>query len=131
MKKPISIEQRHKIDEFLESIYPEAKKTAEDLVSVIDNRTQIRGFETMVASVTRFSDVINYVKNQAGKDNKKKDWALIAPGLLRELEKLEKKAEEIGGDYPGLILAIKMKLVRGWTRQISTHYLFQKCLTGR
>ncbi len=133
MRKPMSIKQKQDIDEFLESFYPKAKKIGEDLVSVRLKKTQVRGFETMVASVTRFSDVVNYVKNQAGKDNKKADkadWSLIASDMLNHLEILENKAKEIGEGDPGLVLAIKMKLARGWARQVSTHYFYQESLTG-
>ncbi|MDM8539430.1 hypothetical protein QUF70_21965 [Desulfobacterales bacterium HSG17] len=117
------------IDLFLEEIYDDSKKAGEEMAEVGLGKAQIRGLETMILSTTRFSEIMNYIKNQAGKDNKMK-WAIVAPGLIKRLEKLEEKAEELGKNDPSLCLAIKMKLARGWEKQVISHCLYQLLLMG-
>jgi ribosomal protein L11 len=118
------------IDQFLEDFYEKSKEAASQLCSVDMGKTQIRGFETIVTSATRFSQIVNYIKNQAGKDNKKK-WSVAAPLLLGQLEDLEKKASELGQNDPMSVLDIKMRLARGWASQVVAHCLYAKMLEER
>ncbi|CAN2041388.1 conserved hypothetical protein [Candidatus Magnetomoraceae bacterium gMMP-15] len=174
------------IDLYLESIYTQSENAGNQMYQAGLKNTQIRGLETLVTSTTRFSEVINYIKNQTGKD-KKRQWTQVAVLLLSQLKKIEKNAEdsykiteisldklkmeflpedlidklkklkkepystkdlflynleknissEILDDYKSLILKhaqmqigtvldIKIRLARGWVKQIVTHYLYKK-----
>jgi len=116
-------EKLMKIDDFLEGFYDQSKKAGDRLCSVKLGKTQIRGLETIVASSTRFSQILNYIKNQAGKDRKKK-WSETAPLLLKQLDQLEAFANGMAQDNPAAILEIKMRLARGWAGQVAAHYLY-------
>ena len=119
----IDLDTLRKIDLYLEELYPESVKSGQKLT--ILPTAQIRNLENIVNSATRFSEVKNFIKNQAGKDTKNK-WKSIAKDILDQLDSIEKKAKEMGMDDPGRILDIKMRLVRGWARQVVTHYLYKK-----
>jgi hypothetical protein len=113
------------IDLHLEEIY-ETEATqmlGKKMVQVGLKSSQVRGLENLVMSTRRFSEIVNYVKNQAGKDSKGQ-WPQIVNELLKQLEQLEGKAKEIGKGDPGLILEIRKRLARGWVKQIVAHYLF-------
>jgi ribosomal protein L11 len=118
------------IDRFLEDFYPQSKEAAGKLSSVDLGKSQIRGFETIVTSSTRFSQIVNYIKNQAGKDNKQK-WSVVAPLLLEQLDQLEKSATEMAAEEPVMVLDIKMRLVRGWAGQVVAHCLYVSSQPGR
>ena len=111
------------IDLCLEAFYEDSMKAGNEMASADLSRAQIRGLETLITSATRFSEILNYIKNQVGKDKKGK-WQRIGSLLLDQLEALEKKANEMGKDVPGVILDIKLRLARGWARQVVTHCLF-------
>ncbi len=113
----------HAIDLFLEDIYEDSITAGNQMVSSGLKNSQIRGLETLITSTSRFSEVINYIKNQTGKD-RKITWLNVGPLLLEQLEKLEEKANELGAGDVDKILAIKMKLARGWAKQVVCHYLF-------
>ncbi|OQX24706.1 MAG: hypothetical protein BWK80_19400 [Desulfobacteraceae bacterium IS3] len=115
------------IDLYLEEFYPKSIEAGNQLARVKFDKTQVRGLETLVASTNRFSEIMNYIKNQAGKEKKDdKKWSRVAPLLLGQLEELEKKAKQLGGEDISAILGIKMRLARGWIRQVVTHYLYEK-----
>ncbi len=113
------------IDLFLEQIYGDSKQMGDELAAVGLGKTQLRGLETLITSTSRFSEIINYIKNQAAKDTKKTTWIRVAPGVIRQLEALEVKAQEIGSGDPSLVLDIKMKLARGWGKQVIFHCLYK------
>jgi hypothetical protein len=113
------------IDLFLESIYPASINTGKMLAEIDLKKSQARGLETIVASVSRFSEIINYIKNQAGKDTKNQ-WPGIAVVMLAQLESIEKKAIEIGGNDTAKTIEIKLKMARGWVKQIIANYLYAK-----
>jgi len=117
------------IDLQLETIYETGKSQnlGQRMVKVGLGPSQIRGLETLALSARRFSEIINYIKNQAGKD-RKDQWSKIADEVLDHLAQLEKKAKEIGGEDPGVILDVKIRLARGWVKQVVSHYLFQDSL---
>ena len=117
------------MDLFLEEIYGDSKSAGQGMADVNLGKSQVRGFESMLTSTSRFSEIINYIKNQAGKDTKGA-WSSVAPGLLVQLERLENKAEVLGKDDPSLILQIKIKLVLGWGKQVIAHCLYQRMLMG-
>ena len=114
------------IDLYMEEFYPQAKEAGEKMAEVKLAKAQIRNLETIITSVTRFSEVINYIKNQAGKDKSRKDktWILIAPLLLGQLEQLEKKASQMANNNPEILLDIKMRLARVWAKQVVAQYLY-------
>lgn len=114
-----------KLDLHLEKIYPQSVQLAEEMkASGLDSKSQLRGFETLVNATSRFSEIINYVKNQAGKDRRTNNWRKVAPKMLEQLEELEKQAHAIAGNDPEKILAVKLRLVRGWARQVVCHFLY-------
>lgn len=127
---------RRAIDVYLEDFYEKgrSKDAGEQMARVKLTMAQVRGFETLAASTPRFSEIINYIKNQAGKEPKAKgQWGQVAPGLLSQLEDLEKKAMELGDKDPEKVAPIKLKLARAWAAQVVTHYLFcnaQRKATG-
>ncbi|MBI2840799.1 MAG: hypothetical protein HYX75_20975 [Acidobacteria bacterium] len=132
-RRPVSDEMLGKIDIFLEQVYPESVKLADAIVAAgLDTKSQLRGFETLVNATTRFSEIINYIKNQAGKEKKKAGgaggWAKVAPALLDQLSSLEQEAHRIGAGDPGAVLDLKLRLARGWAKQVVAHYLYGSAL---
>ncbi len=111
------------IDLYLEEFYPNSVNAGNQMASADLRMAQIRGLETLVTSVTRFSEIINYIKNQTGKD-KKNTWVRVGSLLLGQLEQLEKEAGGMGNNDPTVTLEIKMKLARGWAKQVVAHYLY-------
>lgn len=121
----LSPETLKAIDLHLEALY-ESKTTidiGQKMADVEFKSSQIRNLENLVMSTKRFSEIINFIKNQTGKDKKGK-WTLIADTLLHQLEDLEDKAKEIGKDNPSIIFEVKKRLARGWVKQIVAHYFF-------
>jgi hypothetical protein len=115
------------VDLFLEEFYPQGCEAGMELHRADMEMTQIRGLESLIVSTRRFSEVINYIKNQAGKGtSKSRKWRQVAKTLLDQLGRLETKGAELGGDDPALVLEAKLRLVRGWGKQVVTHYLFEQ-----
>ncbi len=115
------------IDLFLESFYPEGKKAGRLLADQEMKMTQVRGLENLAVSTRRFSEIINFIKNQAGKTGKGAEkWRLVAVPLLEQLDLLQKKADELGGDDPEAVLDARLRLARGWVKQVVAHYLFEQ-----
>jgi archaellum component FlaC len=125
----LSLETLNAINFQLEALY-DSKKTiniGQKMADIKSNtqrfNTQIRNLENLVMSTKRFSEIINFIKNQTGKD-KNGQWPLIADTLLHQLEELEDKAKEIGKDNPNITFEVKKHLARGWVKQIVAHYFF-------
>ncbi|MDM8525791.1 hypothetical protein QUF80_20660 [Desulfococcaceae bacterium HSG8] len=114
-----------KIDLYLEEIYPQSIIAGNEMADTGLRNTQIRGLETLVTSASRFSEIINYIKNQVGKDKKGK-WLKVGSLLLEQLGKIEDKANKMGNEDPAKILEIKMKMARGWAKQVVAHYLYSE-----
>lgn len=114
------------IDQYLEEFYQRSIKAGEKMAEVDLKNAQIRGLEKVITSVSRFSEIINYIKNQAGKEKKEKKWSEISTLLLEQLDLLEARAIELGENNPAKTLDIKMRLARGWAKQVVAHYLFTK-----
>lgn len=123
--KPETLEE---IDLYLEDFYPKAVIAGNEMARAELLTAQIRGLETLVTSTSRFSEIINYIKNQIGKD-RRGQWFQAGPLLLEQLEQLEKKADEIGRGDAGTTLKVKLRLARGWAKQVTTHYLFSRSQT--
>ena len=124
----IPTDKLDQIDLLLETTYPNAKDAGNQMAALMDGKkfgmSQIRGLESIIVSATRLSEILNYIKNQTGKDRNNL-WPRVAPTLIEQLEGLENSAIEIGADDPSLVLAVKMKLARGWGKQVITHCLYQ------
>ncbi|MFH1114075.1 MAG: hypothetical protein V1792_09165 [Pseudomonadota bacterium] len=119
--------QLRAIDQFLEEYY-EGGKTQEagELMAVNGmKKSQLRGLENLIVSTTRFSEIVNYIKNQVGKEKRDDTWRKIGPKLLTQLEDLEVKAMEIAGEDPARRLQVKLHLAKGWARQVVAHYLYK------
>jgi hypothetical protein len=115
------------IDIFLEEYYTRSKEAAEIMVNSNLGMAQVRGLETLAATTSRFSEIINYVKRQTGKDTKN-EWTKLGPKLISQLEELEKKAEELSKDNVDSCLDIKLLLARGWVNQVVCQYLYEKTI---
>ncbi|KPA14382.1 hypothetical protein MHK_005403 [Candidatus Magnetomorum sp. HK-1] len=120
-----------KIDLHLESLYEKnyatnSKNNIGKIMAEVDlGSTQVRGLERLTLSSTRFSQTINYVKNQAGKEKKnKKKWSIVAEKLIPQLEELEKEAHKIGENVPATVLEVKMRLSRGLIKMIVANYYY-------
>jgi hypothetical protein len=113
------------VDLYLDAFYPRSKNAGDELAKVKISTAQIRGLETLVTSTTRFSEILNYIKNQAGKERKERKWSKIAPLLIGQLEELEIEAQRLGQE-PRKILDIKLRLAKGWAKQVVTNYLYEK-----
>lgn len=113
------------IDLFLEDFYPQSKLAGQELKQARMDHTQVRGLENLVVSTRRFSEILNYIKNQAGKSsNAAKKWQKVAGLLLNQLATLENKGKELGDEDPELIMESKLRLARGWIKQVVSQYLF-------
>jgi len=119
------------IDLFLEDYYPKASEAGEKISACRMDKTQVRGLENLIVSATRFSEVINYIKNQVGKEREKNKWKEVGPMLLSQLQDIEIKAGDIAGDNPMERLDVKLRLLRGWARQVVAHYLYKDRDEGR
>ncbi len=115
------------IDVFLEGYYTKSIEAAKIMASDLPGKTQARGLETLTATTSRFSEIINYVKRQTGKDTKN-EWTTLGPKLISQLEDLEKKAEELSKDNVDSCLDIKLLLARGWVNQVVCQYLYEKTI---
>jgi len=100
-----------KIDVYLEKLYEKNYAAGKEnnlgklMAETGLGSTQIRGLEQLIFSATRFSQVINYIKNQAGKEKKEKSqWTKIAPKLINQLSELEQEAYRIVQNYPAINL---------------------------
>lgn len=113
------------IDLALEDYYIKAIEAGEAMAEH-DFKTQVRGLENLIVSTTRFSEVLNYIKNQFGKETNDRKWLTVGPVLLGQLEELETKAKEIAPDDPAVCLEVKLRLLRGWARQVVAHYFYQR-----
>ncbi len=115
------------IDLFLEDFYPEGKRAGVLASGSQMKMAQIRGLENLIVSTRRFSEIINFIKNQAGKQNRTAEtWRQVAGPFLAQLDQLEAKARELGGGEPELVLDAKLRLARGWIKQVVAHYLFEQ-----
>lgn len=115
------------VDIFLEEYYAKSIDAAKIMANDLPGTTQVRGLETLTATTSRFSEIINYVKRQTGKDTKN-EWTTLGPKLISQLEDLEKKAEELSKDDVDRCLDIKLLLARGWVNQVVCHYLYEKTI---
>lgn len=118
------------IDGFLEEYYEEGQTqdAGKQLAESGMKNTQVRGLENLIACTTRFSEIINYIKNQVGKG--RSGWKETGPLLLKQLKTMEEKASEMAGEDPALRLEIKLRLARGWARQVVAHYLYETGVKG-
>ena len=123
----LSADLLKKIDVHLEGLYEslETRKIGAQMAKENLLNNQVRGLENLVVSTRRFSEIVNYVKVQTGKD-KKGQWKSVGPVLLGQLEKLEQDAKSMCSDDPEMLLEIKKRLARGWIKQIVAQYMYEK-----
>lgn len=113
------------VDLYLEEFYPRSVEAGRQIAANnAFKKSQIRGFERIVLSAVRFSQIINFIKNRAGKD--RNVWGDAAALLLPQLTDLETKAVELAQGDVETILKIKLLLARGWAAQVVAHYLYAK-----
>ncbi len=127
MVPPETLQQ---IDLFLEQFFAEGhpQQAGQRMLTDRLKQTQVRGLENLIVATTRFSEIINYIKNQTGKD--RREWKAVGPLLLSQLEALEARAAELADGDAGRQLEIKLRLARGWARQVVAHYLYGQIIQG-
>lgn len=120
------------IDLYLDDLHENATTgdAGKILVDCKMDRSQVRGLENIIVSTGRFSEIINYVKNQTGKEKKENKWRTVGPILITQLEQLEKKASEIAEGDMAARMEVKLRLARGWARQVVAYYLYGQRLKG-
>lgn len=122
---PLPLETYKAMDIFLEGIYPKSLALGNRLVEVGLKKTQIRKLERVVSSTTRFSEIVNFIKNQAGKEKEgNRKWRVVAENLMAQLAQIEGQAQTLGQGDSAAIMDIKLRLARGWARQVVAHYLY-------
>jgi len=121
----------NEIDRTIEGFYSESIHIGEILASVFtNNRSQVKNLENLVYTTNRFTEVVNFIKNQMGKDIKRVDWAkkkndlMIGEYILEGLDRIDAKAKKIVKNTDDLFFDVRMRLLRGWIRQVITHYEF-------
>lgn len=109
-----------------------------------DGMSQLRSLQNTVYSATRFSDIIDFIKNQMGKESlKNRRWTrnlegqMVGAQLLAQLDRLKADAAGLAAqlgqdpDHPYLgTFPVALRLARGWMRQVAAHYLYCKALKG-
>jgi hypothetical protein len=122
----LSIAALDAIDRFLEEYYEsgETKEAGKKMAKSGMKKTQVRGLENLIVSTPRFSEIINYIKNQVGKG--RDEWQSAGPVLIRQLDHIERKAGDIAGNDPAGRMAVKLCLAKGWARQVVAHYLYEQ-----
>ena len=132
----MDIEILRKTDEIIEEFYDRSKRMGAELAHLFKNKNQIKSLENIICSTTRFTEAKNFVKNQIGKSEKGKNWTkkvknvvedkedeIIGEQILNELRHIERKAEEI--TETNLVYEVKMRLLRGWIKQVAAHYEYK------
>jgi hypothetical protein len=95
-------------------------------------KTQIRNLENAAYTAMRFSSIINFIKNQMGKDSQDKPtWTkklasgvMLGDYLLTQLDEIRQHADTLAGSNADNSLKYRLYLVRGWARQVSTNYFY-------
>lgn len=121
--------KKREVDQFLEDYYDNSQYAAEKLIAGGLKNTQVRGLQNMVGSCTRFSEIINFIKNQTGKASSSDSiWRKENAGqfLLKQLDEIEQKAREIADGREEFLMEIKLRLARGWVNQVVAHYLYKQ-----
>jgi hypothetical protein len=126
-ERSAELEMLRKIDCYMEEFYPQSVEAGKLLKAVELSTAQIRGLETLITSTRRFSEILNYIKNQAGKERREEPkWTQVAPVLLGQLGVLESEAHRIGGEDPAKVMEVKLRFARIWAKQIVANYLYQE-----
>ena len=128
--KGLPLRVLNEIDVFLEKFYPLSQKAGQTLAEMHMEKAQVRSLENIVVSTRRFSEIINFIKNQAGKEKKDNKWGKAADLLLEQLDQIEQQAKNLAKGDPVKALEIKMYASRGWIRQVVAHYLYKKNRMG-
>lgn len=124
-----------KLDIFLDQYYEksmEAGKHLSDCFPADKGKTQIRNLENAAYTAMRFSSIINFIKNQMGKDSRKKPtWTkkpinddMMGDFLLKQLDEICQHADKLAAGDPNNSLEYRLYLVRGWVRQVSSNYFY-------
>jgi len=137
----MDVETLLEVDKAIEEFYPNSIETGRILSEIFNesNKTQIKNFENIICSTTRFTEAYNFIKNQIGKSAKDKGWTkripdngretMIGERILKEMYTLEKKSEKITDDKE-LVFDVRMRLLRGWIKQVVAHYEYNLIKEG-
>jgi len=124
-----------KLDIYLDQYYEKSMQAGKylfDCFPADKGKTQIRNLENAAYTAMRFSSIINFIKNQMGKDSQQHPtWTKKVEGsvmlgdfLLTQLEELQQHASSLAEGNPDNSLEYRLYLVRGWARQVSTNYFY-------
>ena len=88
--------------------------------------TQIRNLQQITCSAMRFADIEDFVKNQMGKEGKdEQKWRALGDDVLKQLEGLRDKSQELSPADPAHQMALRLRLARGWVRTVVGEYLYR------
>lgn len=85
--------------------------------------TQVRNLQQAVCSARRFADIEFFVKNQMGRSGGNQ-WRQVGKEVLKQLETLRQAANRIAPSDEEL-LAVRLRLARGWMQAVVGQYLYQ------
>lgn len=120
----------HKIDCYLDEKHDEFAELGELFFAKFRSdsgkiSTQVRNFQQIACSATRFADVEDFVKNQMGKGDSK--WKAVGREVLVQLERLRHDSQTIADDDADR-MAVRLRLARGWVRAVVGDYLYRLAL---
>ena len=122
---------RHAIYNYLDEHLEQHERIGELLARVHMNTSQVRNLQQIVYTATRFTTIINYVKNQIGKGQRDKQWATVVNNndrvgdlVLQQLDQLRHEGERIAQEYDESPYAVALQLARGWVEQVATQFLY-------
>lgn len=125
-----------KLDFFLDQYYEKSVTASKHLHSSFSEsnagKTQVRNLENVAYTSMRFSSIINFIKNQMGKDSPEHPtWTrkltgdvMVGDFLLGQLDEIRQHAETLTTAGPDSSLEYTLYLARGWARQICSNYLY-------
>lgn len=135
------------MDRFLDEQWQRNRRWGQLLFEVFKHdqgtgMTQVRNLQNMVVTATRFYDILDFIKNQMGKeaepgrrDKSRRYWTrkvgdtLLGVGLIQELENLLDRAQRFAKSYPDSDpYYLALYLARGWIRQVMAEFLYQRAL---
>ncbi|RME02810.1 MAG: hypothetical protein D6805_08830 [Planctomycetota bacterium] len=79
------------LDEIIDKkIYPKSVEMGKKFYDAFrgEGKSQLRKLQTLAYSTSRFTEILNFIKNQIGKDTQRK-WTSFGEELLEELKGLQ------------------------------------------
>ena len=124
-----------------EAMYPQTRLMGDLSSELFSNKSQMKKLQNIAFSCNKTVDILDYIKNQTGKDEKKNNWAQKDYGkklienltaLARRRDQLVKQLEE--KNYvvePGEKQKIYLSLCREFIRHMVAQYLYGREVQGK